>query len=219
MDRLFSLDRRLLACASLVRENARLADIGTDHAYLPIWLLKQNKISYAVACDINPLPLEAGRANRDRYGVKNIDFRLGCGLEPLAPEDNITDIVIAGMGGELIEKILGGSSLVRNKEFNIVLQPMTRSCELIAFLYREGFEITAQKAMVSRGKCYTAMALRYTGVSAAAEEVFCCTGKLDLAQPDSVRFIQQQIKHNENKAKGEPGYKELAQKLREIIKL
>ena len=71
MDTLFSLDGRLSVCASYVRRGTRLADVGTDHAYLPVWLAKNGLISSAVASDIREKPLMAGGENIRKYGVEN----------------------------------------------------------------------------------------------------------------------------------------------------
>ena len=75
--RLFSLDERLTVCASLVREGARLADVGTDHAYLPVWLLNSGKITFAIASDINEKPLLRAKATAEKYSAQNIELRHG----------------------------------------------------------------------------------------------------------------------------------------------
>jgi tRNA (adenine22-N1)-methyltransferase len=198
-----ALDERLRICASLVRESARLADVGTDHAYLPIWLLKSGKINYAIASDINEKPLESGESNAKLYGEKNIEFRLGSGLNPIKAEDRITDIVIAGMGGEVISEIIDESPLTKDKNINLILQPMTRSEELIKFLYKNGFEIEKQKCVFCKGKCYTVLSARFTGKKTDIDDVFPYIGKLDLNDEVNRRFAQIQIRNLENKSKGD----------------
>ena len=94
---LFQLGPRLALCAALVRLGSSLCDVGTDHAYLPIWLLKTGKISRALACDINPGPLEAARRDGEKYGVgEELSFRLSDGLRAVSPQE-AEDTVIAGM--------------------------------------------------------------------------------------------------------------------------
>lgn len=215
--KLFSLDKRLLTCAGLVQNSARLADIGTDHAYLPVWLIKSGRISRAVASDINEKPLLKGRETAEKYGVSDIDFRLGAGLSVLKPEDNITDIVIAGMGGEVIAQILGESELVKNPKLNLVLQPMSRCEDLIGFLYENGFEIKEQKALISGGRAYTVIAARYSGRRLAVSSVFKYTGKLDVTDGDSVEFIKKQIRNLENKSRGDSSLEALVAELRLMI--
>ena len=98
---LFSLGPRLALCAALVREGSPLCDVGTDHAYLPIWLLKTGKVPRALACDINPGPLEAARRDGAKYEVgEELSFRLSDGLRAVLPQE-AGDVVLAGMGGEL----------------------------------------------------------------------------------------------------------------------
>ena len=217
MSQIFSLDNRLSACASLVRKNARLADIGTDHAYLPVWLISQGIIKDAIASDINKSPLEMGKATAEKYNVQSIQFRLGSGIDTVTAEDNITDIVVAGMGGEIISDIVCSSPIAKNKGLNIILQPMTKSEELIKNLYKNGFEITAQKCAVSNNKCYTIIKARYRGKSVDVQEEFCYLGKLDLKDEKSIRFINQHIKHLENKSKGDSNYKRLADILKKSL--
>ena len=215
--RLFSLDERLLTCAGLVRNGARLADVGTDHAYLPVWLIKSGRIEYAVASDIGEKPLESGRLTAEKYGVGNIDFRLGSGLGTLSESDGITDIVIAGMGGEVIAEILSQSELPKNPDINLILQPMTRSDELTGFLYENGFEIKEQKALTSKGRSYTVMLAAYSGRKLSVSSVFRITGKLDLTDAESVKFINKHIRNLENKSRGDESVNALLNELRSMI--
>lgn len=217
MSELFSLDSRLLTCAGLVRSGARLADIGTDHAYLPVWLLKKGKISFAFACDINEKPLQSGRQTAERYKADNIEFRLGSGMKPLRESDRLTDIVIAGMGGELIVRILAESPLSKNPELNFVLQPMSKSDELIDFLCCEGFEITRQLACQSKGKFYTVLSCAYTGQAFVPDELFRITGKLDCQDEQSRGFLGKQLNNLQNKSRGDSSLDSLCQKLRSIL--
>ncbi len=218
MDKLFCLDERLKKCASLVQESARLVDVGTDHAYLPVWLLKSEKISFAIASDINEKPLENGRLTAEKYEVNNIEFRLGSGLETITAEDNISDVVIAGMGGEVISAIIDESPLTRNKSLNLILQPMTKSEQLISFLYENGFEIKEQSCVISKGKIYTVMAVRYSGDTIKTDDAFPYLGKLDIKDETNLIFIRTHIKHLENKSRGDSSLLPLVNKLKRVIK-
>lgn len=217
MDKLFCLDERLKKCASLVQESARLVDVGTDHAYLPVWLLKSEKISFAIASDINEKPLENGRLTAEKYEVNNIEFRLGSGLETITAEDNISDVVIAGMGGEVISAIIDESPLTRNKSLNLILQPMTKSEQLISFLYENGFEIKEQSCVISKGKIYTVMAVRYSGDKIKTDDAFPYLGKLDIKDETNLIFIRTHIKHLENKSRGDSSLLPLVNKLKRVI--
>lgn len=211
------LDERLKICASLVRESARLADVGTDHAYLPIRLLKSGKISYAIASDINEKPLKSGESNAKLYGEKNIEFRLGAGLNPIKAEDKITDIVIAGMGGEVISGIIDESPLTKDKNINLILQPMTRSEELLKYLYKNGFEIEKQKCVICKGKCYTVLSARFTESNPEIDDVFPYLGKLGLNDETNRNFAQIQIRNLENKSKGDSSLLPIIDKIKKRL--
>ncbi len=215
--RLFSLDERLTVCASLVREGARLADVGTDHAYLPVWLLNSGKITFAIASDINEKPLLRAKATAEKYSAQNIELRLGSGVSVLTPEDGISDIVIAGMGGEVIADILSQSELVKNTEINLILQPMTKSCELVSWLCENGFEIKSQKALTAKGKSYTVILASFAGRSTHPTEVFRIVGKLDLTDGESVKYINKQIRNLENKSRSDHSLKALVKELRLLL--
>ena len=106
MNSKINLDSRLLMCADFVRKDAKLADIGTDHAYLPLWLCLSGKCPSAIAADINPEPLSRGEAAIKNANAENlVKTRLSNGLEKIASGE-ADDVVIAGMGGELISTIL-----------------------------------------------------------------------------------------------------------------
>lgn len=216
-NRLYSLDNRLMMCANFVRKGAKFADIGTDHAYLPVWLLKNNIITYAIASDINQGPLDSGKATAEKYHCTNIEFRLGSGLETINESDEITDVVIAGMGGELIAELIKSSHIVKNQNVNLILQPMTKSEILIDELYNMGFEIKEQKSTVSSNKCYTVILAEYTGEKTQKDPYFLYVGKLDLDDDVSKRFVRQHINNLENKSKGDPSLIPLLNKLKESI--
>ena len=119
------LDKRLRAAADMVPAGARLADIGSDHAYLPIALCLENRIEYALASDINEGPVKAAMANIAKNGLEErIRAVRADGLdetEPFAPDC----ITVLGMGGELIVSILSRAEWIRDGRITLVLQPMT----------------------------------------------------------------------------------------------
>ena len=109
MGKHLELTPRLRQIAAWVRQGAHLADVGTDHAYLPVWLTLQGRVASAIASDLRRGPLDRAQETGRRYGVGDrITFRLGNGLAAVAPEECDT-IVIAGMGGENIAQILAGA--------------------------------------------------------------------------------------------------------------
>ena len=162
-NKLFELDNRLSLCAELVRKDSRLADIGTDHAYLPVWLCQNKLIKSAVAADIKEAPLKSGISTIKKFGADAfIEARISDGLSEISP-DEVDDIVIAGMGGELIAKIIDHTKWLRNKKYHLVLQPMSKSEKLREYLYENGFCIELEKAAEADGKLYTVMSVYYSG--------------------------------------------------------
>lgn len=180
------LDKRLKLCADMVR-GERVCDVGTDHAYLVSELLSNGKCISAVAADINEKPLAAARLTLERAGViGKAELILSDGLKGV-PESGITDIVIAGMGGELIAKILSECTWLDGK--NLILQPMTKPERLIKWLCENGFEIISGRAAVD-GK------FRYIAVNAVKSSrpirqlppIFEYIGALDLSDRDSREY-------------------------------
>ena len=120
---LFQLGSRLGLCAAMVRPGCRLADIGTDHGYLPVWLAKTGVIRSAVAADVREGPLQSARQNIERYGVEEqVTARLSDGLDLVSAQE-ADDIVIAGMGGELIARLVDRAAWLRDPQKHLILQP------------------------------------------------------------------------------------------------
>ena len=147
-----ALQHRLRLLAEMTPPGGRLADIGTDHGYLPVWLLQEGRIPSAIAADVGAEPLEHARRTAQQYGVKGIDFRLCSGLSAIAPEE--TDvIVIAGMGGETISAILSAAPWTRNGHM-LLLQPMTKAADLRHWLVDNGYTFTAECLVEDKGRVY-----------------------------------------------------------------
>lgn len=173
-----SLDGRLSVCASLVRKGARLVDVGTDHAYLPVWLAVNGIITSAVACDIREKPLLAGIENIKKYGCEDIvSARLSDGLDNIMP-DEADDIVIAGMGAELITAIIGRADWLKDPSKRLILQPMTRVHMLREFLCRNGFKIISETPCSQSGKNYSVIYVQYSGECRERSLFYYYTGEL-----------------------------------------
>ena len=211
-------DDRLMMCASFVRRGKKVADIGTDHAYLPVWLCRSGICPAAVAADVNPEPLERGRRSVRQAGLEDkISLRLSDGLKEIAP-DEAEDIVIAGMGGELITKIIDDCGYSRDGSRRFILQPMTKSELLIEWLDNNGFEILRQDCCTAAGKCYTVLSAAYTGSAPSEDGLFYYMGRLDpKANPLHRRFIEQHIERLKKKSRGDAKYAELAEKLKDKL--
>ena len=211
------LDKRLELCASFVRRGSRLADIGTDHAYLPVWLCRHGICPSAIAADINPEPLSRGQQTIDKAGLGDrITARLSDGLRNI-DESEADDIVIAGMGGELIAKILGDCPYAQSADKHFILQPMTKSELLLRWLCENGYTIDGQDCCVAGNKCYTVLSVTYTGGDAAFDELFYYTGKLRPRENDThLRFLRAHIGRLRKQANGEARFAALADRLEEF---
>lgn len=154
MGKHLELTPRLRQIAAWVRQGAHLADVGTDHAYLPVWLTLQGRVASAIASDLRRGPLDRAQETGRRYGVGDrITFRLGNGLAAVAPEECDT-IVIAGMGGENIAAILAAAPWTADGRHTLVLQPQSRPEVLRRFLMEHGYAITREALVEDRGHLY-----------------------------------------------------------------
>lgn len=149
------LTPRLRLLADWVPQGARLADIGTDHAYLPVWLILHGQISSAIAADLRKGPLARAGETAASYGV-SLDLRLGNGLEKVRPEECDT-VVIAGMGGENIAAILAAAPWTAEGRHTLLLQPQTKAEELRRSLMENGFVIRREALVLDRGILYPVM--------------------------------------------------------------
>lgn len=179
------LDARLLAVASLVRKGAYLADVGTDHAYLPVHLAECGTISNAIASDIHKGPLDSADKNIREAGFSDkIRTLLADGLQGIEKYP-VTDIVIAGMGGLMIRNILEKAQFLRNKDrekepLHLILQPMQHIPELRRYLAENGFSIKEEKQALADGKFYQIILAVYDGEVREYTELELLIGKYNI---------------------------------------
>lgn len=174
------LDVRLQAVADYVPWNTKLADIGTDHASLPVHLVQKGTVSFAIAADVNKGPLEhAAKAVEEAELETQITLRLSNGLDEIK-EAEADSIVMAGMGGILISQLIEKAPWLKNHEKTLILQPMTDAPLLREFLSTEGYEIIAEKGVVHKTHAYTVMKAVYNGKPFAPTLWETYVGKLAL---------------------------------------
>ncbi len=148
---------RLRAIAGMVTKGNRLADVGCDHGYLSIWLVSEKTVPSAIAMDVRPGPLSRARENITRYGLEDyIETRLSDGLAKLEPGEGDT-LVIAGMGGPLMERILKDGAKVREGFQELILQPQSDLPHFRHFLSEIGWEIVREEMIKEDGKFYPMM--------------------------------------------------------------
>ncbi|MEI3090393.1 MAG: class I SAM-dependent methyltransferase [Oscillospiraceae bacterium] len=145
------ISKRLRLCAQLVPEGARVADIGTDHGYLGLYLLQNGLAAHVLAADLRPQPLQTAKLHAAKFGFAGqMEFRLSDGLAEIAPDEADT-IVCAGMGGDLIVEILSACPWLRDRNYTLILQPQSAGQELRRWLGEHGFAIACEQ-LVQDGK-------------------------------------------------------------------
>lgn len=188
------LSKRLQAVADLVTSGLKVADIGTDHGYIPIWLMEHKKASFAVAMDINKGPLEKARENIRLHGLTSyIETRLSDGMKNLKAGE-AESVVIAGMGGGLVMKILED---VKGKSLGIrewILQPQSEIQKVRTYLRESGYCIVAEDMVLDEGKFYPMMKV-IKGEPELYSEAELCYGKILLKNRNKVleEFLKKEL--------------------------
>ena len=196
-----TLDARLSCAASFVRAGAVLADVGTDHAYLPIALLSRGVISYAYAADVARGPLATAKAHLDaccqELPALDTQIRLVltdglAGLDAVTP--TITDITICGMGGELIARILSDALFVKNPDIRLILQPMTMQPVLRRWLADNGFTVEHELLCTANGKLYSVLCCHFSGEKTVLRQPIL--GDALLSEPENTALLPQYLQAN-----------------------
>lgn len=215
--RKLELTPRLRLLADWVPSGARLADVGTDHGYLPVWLRLHGRVASAIACDLRKGPLARARETGRTWGADGIDYRLGNGLEVVSPEE-ADAIVIAGMGGENIASILANAPWTAGGARTLLLQPQTRAEVLRKFLADNGYAIRREALVEDRGTIYPVMEAGGGEMSLTLGQLY--GGAALLRDPLGDRYIIKKIIRLQGAVAGinrSGGSQEKGDALREII--
>ncbi len=154
------LSKRLMRCSEYIRSGARVADIGCDHGYLGIYLLKNGIASSVIAADIRPMPLQAAVENARKFGVEeNISFHLSDGAASIPREFDV--MVCAGMGGDTMVSILESSPWLKSSKYRLVLQCQSKTAMLRQYLSQSGWMIARESALKDGRFLYTVMDVIY----------------------------------------------------------
>lgn len=154
------MSKRLKRVADSVTAGARLADIGTDHGYVPIYLLEKGICPRAVASDVNSGPLERARGHIIEAGLEDkIALRKGSGLKPVDVSE-VDTVVIAGMGGDLICQILSDSPEFMAAGKELVLQPQAEIFKVRRLLHERNYRIDQEWNLMDEGKYYVVILAR-----------------------------------------------------------
>lgn len=187
------LTPRLQLLADWVPSGASFADIGTDHGYLPVWLVLNDRVSRAMAGDLREGPLSRARKTAADCGVgERIEFRLGNGLAGVPP-GAVDTVAIAGMGGENIAAILSAAPWAADGAHTLLLQPMSRAEILRAYLAGNGFRIEREALVLDRGTIYPVLRVRGGRMNLSLGQLY--GGAELLHDPLEGRYLTEKIIH------------------------
>ncbi|WP_310604990.1 tRNA (adenine(22)-N(1))-methyltransferase [Anaerosporobacter sp.] len=151
------ISKRLGAAVALVSKKSRVADIGCDHAYTSIYLVENGIASKVIACDINKGPLQRAKENIARFGYSaTIETRLSDGAKEIKPGE-VDTLLISGMGGALVVKILSDSKEVVDTCSELILQPQSEIFLVRRYLHEIGYQIVEEDMLIDEGKYYVMM--------------------------------------------------------------
>ena len=202
-----TLSKRLEAVAGLIKRNGTLADVGTDHGYIPIAMVLRGHAEKAIAMDLRTGPLERAREHITAYGLEDrIETRLSDGVSALA-ENEADSIVVAGMGGELVIHILETGKAVCKSAKELILQPQSEIDEVRKYLRENGYQIADEDMVEEEQKYYPMMRVvqQEDGEKSEAKETLNHVHLLDLygpvllaeKNPVLLEFLQKQERHYE----------------------
>lgn len=189
------INSRLALAAELVEMAEVVADIGTDHALLPIYMLAKGIAKRVIACDIAKGPLSVAEENVIKKGVADrVSLRLADGLAGVLPGE-CDAVTITGMGGETIAGIIDRAPWLKEERQTLVLQPMSCDDRLRAYLNNNGFSILKEKAVFSAGRVYTVIKAEYTGEAPKTSPEYIYIGRLLEDNPKSAElsFVKKRL--------------------------
>ncbi len=162
---MIKLNSRLLTVSECAREDVVLYDVGTDHAYLPVYLVQSGKTRRAVASDISEGPISHARDIIAENGLSDkIETILSNGLDRIALEYPC-DVAVAGMGGDTIISIIDKKAGLRDERAHLLLQPMTKQYEVRKYLLENGFDIYDERLAEDGGRIFQIICAEYIGKS------------------------------------------------------
>lgn len=186
------LGNRLQSIVSMIEKGSTVVDIGTDHAYLPIYLINEGLAERVIATEVLPGPFERARENIEKSGLENfINLRMGSGFKPIKPREG--DIaVVAGMGGTTIAKIIDESKEIADSFKKLILQPMQNQAKLREYLLTTGYQIIDENVAIEDNRFYEIIVAK-KGIFKAFDEIDVLVGPVLRNKKTSV--ISEYINH------------------------
>jgi len=199
MQNSINLSPRLQLIADKVVKGSKIADIGTDHAYIPIYLMQNGIIEYAVASDVRKGPVQKAKQNVEKYKfTEKIDVRLGDGLEKVNAGE-VDTVIIAGMGGVLITQILSDAFSVLQSVKRLILQPMVGQEEVRKWLVKNDYKIIDEELAMEGDKIYNVIVAEH-GQGQVDKPIYYYIGKKLIENRDPLlgKLLNQRINELEN---------------------
>ena len=192
------LDGRLETALTYLRKGKIIADVGTDHAYLPIYSVLSGISSAALASDINRGPCERADKNVRAYGLADKIKVICCDGLAKAQEFSPDDIIIFGMGGELIAKIIDEAPFTKNGKIRLILQPMTKAEILREYLAKNGFRIVGETLSEAVRRQYFTICAEFDGIVREFDEIEYLLGSFNLesdqGNPIFLKIVERNIR-------------------------
>lgn len=175
----------------MVRQGNTVADIGTDHAYLPAFLVLNSISPKALACDVRKGPLNNALKTVEQYGINDkITLRLSDGFDEIEPFE-AQDFIMCGMGGTLMEELVSRTDWLKDSSKRLIVQPQSHAEDIRRYFIENGFEILFEDACIDSGKIYCAMAAEYTGCIKERPVSYIYTGELPKCRkPEAKLFLK-----------------------------
>ena len=191
----------------MVRRGNTVADIGTDHAYLPAYLVLNGISPKALACDVRKGPLDNAKKTVEQYGIGDkITLRLSDGFDEIEPSE-AQDFVMCGMGGTLMEELVSRTEWLKDTTKRIIVQPQSHAEDIRRYFAQNGFEILFEDACIDSGKIYCAMAAEYTGKITERKISYIYTGELPKCnKPEAKLYLENILSRLKTKLQAENIY-------------
>ncbi len=190
---MINLGERMLMAARMVRNGNAVADIGTDHAYLPAYLILRGISPKALACDVRKGPLENAKKTVETYSIEDkVTLRLSDGFDEIEPFE-ADDFIMCGMGGTLMEELVSRTYWLKDKRKRLIVQPQSHAEDIRRFFIENGFEILFEDACIDSGKLYCAMAAEYTGKFQEKSISYIYSGELPKCRKKEAKLYLENI--------------------------
>lgn len=173
-----NIGSRLTMAASLIENGKIVCDVGCDHGKLSLYLIKENKAEHIIATDINKMPLERAIQLFQKENLQDkASFFLTDGLSDVKATDNITHVVIAGLGGETMANIINEADFIKKNLVKLVLLPAQSGYRIRQYLFENGFSILSENIVEENGRFYSAILAEYSAVIISPTVFDCYIGK------------------------------------------